>query len=299
MEIKAENGKEYILISSQSEFDELIAQILDKPIFAFYFKFSNRDLFVRLLNHFKVEYDDFTKKYYYYSPDRKLHISENEFGEVWISTVGLIASRKATSNRAVNSCLNQYTVISLLIKKAIEVAKDERVYDIQSYSNGLLNELSPAIFHNLTFYVEVFYKAYLSLATGEVPYGHKLAILYQKTVEATVTQGHNDSLLQVMILDPLYKLVDHLRKIPNGFKEQFIKYDDNPMDDSVILFELDGLNEMSAVLEYSVDFITGYFHEGNETHYLRPGLYQRLIDKAQTEEEKERLHKMYSHLVKK
>jgi hypothetical protein len=297
MEFRIENGEEFILISKQSDLEELLIQINDKPIFAYLFKFSDRDYFVSLLGHFKIDYDDFTTKYYHYDAHRKLHVAENEFGYIWISTSGLIARKKATSNRAVNSCLSQHAVISLLIKNAIEIVKDERVYDIQSYKNGLLYDLSPAIFHNLTFYVEVFYKAYLSLAIGSVPHGHKLSTLYQKTVEATTGNGHNDSLLQVMILDPLYRLVEHLGNIPNGFKEQFIKYDDNPMDDTVILFELEGLNEMASVLELSVDFITGYFYEGKETHYLTPDLYQRLLNKAETEEQKERIRRMYSHLA--
>jgi len=297
MQFISDDGEDYILISRQSDLDELLVRISDKPIFAYLFKFSDRDLFVSLLEHFEVDYDEFVTKYYYYDTHRKLHISENEFGYVWISTSGLIARKKATSNRAVNSCFNQYTVISLLIKKAIEVVQDERVYDIQSYNNGLLSELSPAIFHNLTFYVEVFYKAYLSLATGSVPHGHKLSVLHQKTVKVTSENRHGDTLLQVMILDPLYKLVEHLGKIPAGFKEQFIKYDDNPMDDSVILFELDSLHEMSSTLELSYDFITGYFYEGNETHYVVPGLYQKLLEKAKTEKQKERIRTMYSHLA--
>lgn len=299
MKFITEKDEEYVLISSESDLEELLRQISDKPIFAYLFKFSDRDFFISLLGHFKIDYADFCTKYFHFNAHRKLHVAEDEFGYVWISTSGLIARKKPTSNRAVNSCLSQYRVISLLIKNAIEVIKDEQVYDIQSYKNGLLNELSPAIFHNLTFYVEVFYKGYLSLATGSVPHIHKLSLLYQKTVEATAGNGHYDSLLQVMILDPLYRLVEHLGKIPNGFKEQFIKYDDNPMDDTVILFELNGLYEMSSVLELSMDFITGYYYEGNETHYLRPGLYQRLLEKAETEEQKERIRSMYSHLTKK
>lgn len=112
------------------------------------------------------------------------------------------------------------------------------------------------------------------------------------------SNNHDNSLLQVLIIDPLYKFVDHLSKIPIGFKEHFIKYDDNPMDDSVILFETESLAEIKTVLELSVDFITEYFYRGIETSYLETNLYQRLLDKADTEEKKKRIQNLYPHLAK-
>ena len=195
--------------------------------------------------------------------------------------------------------MNQYTVISLLLEKAIAVVEDEKVYDIHSYNFGLLSNLAPAIYHNLTFYVEVFCKGYLSLAGTQVPHTHKLALIYQKTVETMVNSSHDDSLFQIMVLDPLYNFVDHIGKIPGDFKEHFIKYDDNPQDDTVILFELPRLAEMTALLELSVDFIAEYYHVGADTHYLRSGMYQRMLDKADTEEKKARIQAMYPHLTAK
>ncbi len=299
MEFITENGKEHILISNNTHLEELVNRISQKEQFAYHFKFSDRELFVTLLESLQINYDDFTTKYYHFDASRKLHISESEFKYVWISTLGLIARNKATTNRAVNACLNQYTVISLLLKSAIEVVKDEKVYDIDSYKSGLLSNLSPAIFHNLTFYTEVFCKAYLSLTGTPPPHSHNLPMIYRKTVEAMNSKNHDNSLFQVMILDPLYKLVDHLGRIPEGFKEQFIKYDDNPMDDTVILFDLGSLIEMTHVLELSVDFINDYFYSDIESHYLKTNLYQRLLDKADTEEKRKRIQNLYPHLAKK
>lgn len=223
--------------------------------------------------------------------------SESEFGYVWISTYGLIPKNKATANRAVNSSINQYTVLKLLFEKSISIIQNERVYDVDSHSFGYLGELSPAIYHNLIFYVEVFCKAYLSLAGIEAPHTHKLSLIYQKTVETMVSRKHNDSLFQVLILDPLYKLVDHVCEIPGNFKEQFVKYDDNPLDDSVIIFQPEGLYEMMNVLELSNDFILGFFYDGTKTHYLETGLYQKLLNKADTKEKKIKIQEMYSHLA--
>jgi len=41
---------------------------------------------------------------------------------------------------------------------------------------------------------------------------------------------------------------------------------------------------MTYVIELSHDFITDYFYTGNKTHYIETGLFQRLSDKADTEE---------------
>lgn len=297
MESITENGREYFLIHDQYDLDELIHRISVEKDVANLFKFSERNFFIALLETLKIGYEDFTKKYFHYDSSKKLHISESEFGYVWISTYGLIAVKKATTNRAVNSCLNQYLVISLLFKKAIEVVEDERVYDIDSYSSGLLKELTPAIFHNLTFYIEVFCKAYLSLTETKAPHTHSLALLYQKTVEVMLTKQHNDSLFQIMVLEPLYKFINHVSMIPGNFKEQFIKYDDNPLDSTIIIFEKNGLIEMTVILELSVDFIADYFYEGSKTHYLKTNTYQRMLEKADTVEKKQKIREMYSHLV--
>ncbi|RZK40321.1 MAG: hypothetical protein EOO90_15515 [Pedobacter sp.] len=294
-----ENGEKYMLVSSDADLNELVDRISKQQSFANLFKFSVRDFFITLLESLNISYDDFIIKYYHYDAGRKLHISESEFGYVWISTHGLIARKKATTNRAVNSCLSQYTVISMLFKKAIDVVKDDKVYDIQSYNFGLLSELSPAIFHNMTFYIEVFCKAYLSLSGINAPRGHKLQIIYKKTVDAMISNKHDDSLFQILVLEPLYKVVDHVGSIPGEFKEQFIKYDDNLLDDTVILFELAALAETLHLLELSADFITDYFYTGTETHYLRSNMYQRMLDKADSEEKRQRIQELYPHLKQK
>ncbi|RAI86731.1 hypothetical protein [Algoriphagus yeomjeoni] len=298
MEFITEKGEEFILVSDQTHLEELITRISEGEQFAYQFKFSERDFFIKLLGSLRINYEDFTTKYYHFDANRKLHISESEFGYVWISTVGLIAKNKSTTNRAVNSCLNQHTVISMLLKESIEVVQDERVYDIDSYNFGLLANLSPAIYHNLAFYVEVFCKAYLSLTGTQAPKSHKLSLLYQKTVEAMISNSHNDSLFQISVLEPLYSFVEHLGKIPGDFKEHFIKYDDNPQDDTVILFEVPKLIEMTYLLELTADFISDYYYMGADTHYLRSNVYQRMLDKADTEEKKERIHALYPHLAK-
>lgn len=292
-----DNGENFIEISNQNQLDDVIGRILNKQLFAKQFKFSGRDLFLALLESLNINYEDFTKKYFHYDEGRKLHISESQFGYIWISTNGLVAKDKTTNNSAVNSCVNQYTVVSLLLDKAIEISETENVYDIDSYNFGYLSRLSPALYHNIIFYIEVLCKAYLSLNGVKPPHTHKLSLIYQKTVDTMIAEKQNDSLFQAQILDPLYNFVDHVKSIPGNFKEQFVKYDDNPEDDSVILFQPDRLKEVSIIFELAHDFILDFFYTGTASYYLRSGLYQRLLEKAETEDKKQRIQDMYGHLV--
>jgi hypothetical protein len=293
----ADNDENFILISDQNQLDTLIDRFFRGEIFADQFKFSEGSFFLNLLESLKINYEDFTKRYFYYDDSRKLHISESEFGYVWISTAGLVARDKPTTNSAVNSCLSQYTVLSLLFNKAIEVSQKEDVYDIDSYNFGYLSELAPALYHNVIFYIEVLCKAYLSLNGITSPHTHKLSSIYQKTVETMVAKKHNNSLFQAQILDPLYKFVDHINKLPGNFKEQFVKYDDNPGDSTVILFQTERLIEVSIIFELANDFIHNFFYTGKESLYLKSGLYQRLLDKADTEEKKQKIKDMYGHFI--
>jgi hypothetical protein len=274
-----DRGERYILISEQSDLDDLIERLAKKQLFAKQFKFSERNFFIALLVSLEINYEDFTKKYFYYDESRNLHISESEFGYVWISTFGLIAKDKTTTNSAVNSCVNQYTVVSLLLKEAIKISQSETAYDVDSYNFGYLSDLSPALYHNILFYVEVVCKAYLSLNGIKSPHTHKLSVIYQKTIETMVAKKHNDSLFQAQILDPLYKFVAHINRIPGN------------------LFQPDHLSEVLIVFELANDFIFDYFHTGAASLYLKPGLYQRLLDKAETDDKKQKIRDMYGHLI--
>ena len=61
----------------------------------------------------------------------------------------------------------------------------------------------------------------------------------------------------------------------------------------LLFFKLD---VCMTIFELSNDFILDYFYMGEETFYLKSGLYQKLLDKAETEEAKNKIRNMYSHL---
>jgi hypothetical protein len=286
-------------VSNENQLAELIDLINGNYAFAKKVEFANRDLFVSLLQTLDIDQDKFTENYYYIDNVRNLHISESQFKYVWISNLGLVAKDKSTTNKAVNACSNQYLVLSLLMEKAIEVSQSKTVHDVDSYDFGYLSELSPALFHNILFYIEVFCKAYLSINGVDGLHSHKLSLIYEKTVETMKQKHHGNSLFQIRILDPLIRFVDHVNSIPGNFKEHFVKYDDNPDDDTVILFDTGRLIEVKTIFELSHDFIFDYFHMKEETFYLKPGVYERMIKKAKTEDEKDRIKKMYGHLSSK
>jgi hypothetical protein len=128
-----ENSEKFIYISKQDDLDYLIKRIDTGSLFAEAFKFEEETFFLNLLEYLKIDYEDFKKSYFHYDRSRNLHISESEFKYIWISTYGLVAKGKATDNNLVNACLNQYTVLSLLLDKAIEVSESENVYDVDAW----------------------------------------------------------------------------------------------------------------------------------------------------------------------
>lgn len=291
------DGEKSILIIDQTDLDYLISQVAQKEQFAFQFKFYKKDFFISFLKTLKINYREFSKKGYHFNQNRNLHISESMHGYVWISTFGLIAKHKSSTNSTVNSCSNQYTVVQLLLEKAIEICKNKTVYDVDSYNFGTLNELSPALFHNSLFYIEVFCKAYLSLNHVAFPHTHKLSLIYQKTVETMFEKKHNNSLFQVQIIEPLHKFVDHVNHIPGNFREHFVKYDDNPQDSTIIIFQPEYLEEILKLFALSEEFIIDYFYLDAESLYLKTGLYQRMLDKAESEEKKKKIKDTFSYLI--
>lgn len=289
------NGKEYLYINNQNDLKYLIERIENGPLFAESFKFNNNEIFIELLNYFDINYKDFKKGYFYFDENRNLHISESEFGYTWISTYGLVAKGKSTRNKFVNSCNNQYTVVSLLFEKAKEICESDRVYDVDGYQFGYLSNLTPALFHNVLFYIEVFGKAYLSLSGVNVPHIHELSKLFVKINKTIYKKGHNDTIFQAHIVVEFEKVVEYIKSIPGGFKEHFVKYDDNSEDGTVIRFNIDSLDGIQKTIDMSNDFISSYYYE-DDVMYLKSGLLDRLLKKAKNENEKRQIVNKYGYM---
>lgn len=291
------NDKEYSCINNQNDLNYLIENIEKGPHFAKKFKFNNYEFFIELLNHFDIDYTEFKKRYFYFDKELDLHISESEFGYIWISTFGLVSKGKSTNNKFVNSCNNQYTVVSLLFEKAKEICESDKVYDVDGYQFGYLSKLTPALFHNVLFYIEVFGKAYLSISNVNVPHVHKLTILFEKINKTMYKKGHNDTIFQAQIIAEFKKVLDYIESIPGDFKEHFVKYDDNSGDDTVIHFNIDSLNEIQKTIDMSNDFITSYYYD-HDVMFLKPGLLERLTNNAKNKNEKQQIIDEYGYMKK-
>ena len=292
------DANKVINISNNQKFKKLFLNIKNGELFARKFKFSNKDFLIRIFEYLKVDNEKFNSTNFYYDKSRSIHISESESGYVWISTIGLVTDRKSSKNKFVNSFLIQDTVIQLLIEKSIEVCAKENIYDIDSYYYDELSKLSPALFHNFIFYVETLCKAYLSLNEVKFKPTHKLSYLFKKSKELMFKKKQNDSIFHALILDEFEKLINHIKELGKGFKEQFVKYDDNPSDDSVIVFEFERLISLKNTLDISLDFLSDFEFFGSESHYVKQGFYQKVITKAKNSNHQKQLEIKYQHLIK-
>lgn len=290
------NKDDYLYINNQDDLDFLIERIENGPLFAEKFKFEQEDNFIHLLKYLKIDYEEYKRRYFYYDKNRNIHISHSEFGYTWISTYGLVAKGKATSNKFVNACVNQYTVITLLFDKAIEISTSDTVYDVDGYNFGYLSELTPALFHNVLFYIEVFGKAYLSLSGEKVPLTHELSKLFSLVNDTMHKKNHNNTIFQAHIIAAFEDVIKYVASIPGGFKEHFVKYDDNAEDGTVIIFSREYLNEIRNIIVMSNDFIFSYYYDVDNAIYLKSGLLEKLVNRAGTENEKQQIINRYGYM---
>jgi len=291
-----DNENKHINIVNNENAANLLMKIQRGDEFAQTFTFADNRLHDAFLDSLKIDAQEYKKKYFYFDPIRNLHICDSELGYTWVSTLGLVTKGKSTNNNFLNACISQYTVISLLFEKAIDMVECENVYDIDKYEFGYLSDITPALFHNILFYFEVFAKAYLSLSGAKVPQTHELAKLYPLVATTMHNQNHNNSLFHAFIMTEFKKVIDHISTIPGNFKEHFVKYDDNIEDCTVIIFNLQSLRDIQDRVNMSNDLIESLYYEPDDPMYLKPGLLKRLLEKAETEEKKQQIRDMYSYL---
>ena len=288
-----------INIDSQEKMDSLISTLSNGELIAEKFRFTKDEYYRQLFDFLNVDMAAYQDKHYYYDESRNLHIAYSQFKYTWISTYGLISSGKITKNNYLNACINQYTVLSLLFGKALDICKDETVFNIDGFYFEYLNELAPALFHNVLFYVEVFGKAYLSLSNITIPHTHNLEKLYKDIVNTIFIKKHNDTTFHAKVILDFLRIIDYIKTIPGDFKEHFVKYDDNQGDTTVIRFDFHSLHEIYDTVNLSHDFIYSYyFDDVKDVIYLKPGLLNRLLSKSKTEEDKQKIMDMYGCLIK-
>lgn len=194
MEIIKINNIDFVIIDDDNKLIDLISLIKSGKLFAYHFKFNHDSLITKLFKELNINEIEFLKNSFYFNHKTNIHISIDYDGDYWISTYGLISNKKITTNKSVNACKSQYYVTKIIFEYLIEKLQKENIYNINSHGYEVFKIMSPAIFHNLTFYIEVFCKAYLSISGNIYPKNHNLSELYKITQKVMIEKKHNDSL---------------------------------------------------------------------------------------------------------
>lgn len=262
------NDFEKINIDSEDALVFLINRFFECPGFAKAFVFSNDDLYKRFFNSVDVDLDLFHKNFYYFDKEKNIHISESERGYVWISTLGLVATQRVTTNKYVNAFLSQEMVLSLLLDEIIEICNNENCYDIDSALYARLEILTPTIFHHIVFFYETFAKAYLSLNNVSFSKTHKLKNLFELTINTMKSTNQDNTLFHRLLLPSFQSMVEHIKNISGDFKEQFIKYDDNSQDTTFIIYNINDLISQRDIVKMGLDAILDLYYCHKKSIYM-------------------------------
>ena len=288
--------KEIIKIRNEIDVQWLVDKIRKKDEFAFAFKFKKQALFNNFLLEMNVDLKCFKTKYYYFDAENKIHISESENGYVWISNMGLVSVGKETTDKFVNSFINQDYVLRLTLNESIRICECDDVYDIDSYNYSLINRMNSILFHNIVFYFELIAKAYLSLCNVKVSRTHKLNELFDAVEKTIFEKKHNNSFFHIYIIPSYKHLLNHISNISSDFNEAFIKYDDNKNDNTMFTFDSKVFKEIISLLDISQEIIYNLYYSHGDSIYLEQGLFERLIDKCTSDKEKNAVANVYSFL---
>jgi hypothetical protein len=257
----------------------------------------------------EISQEEFFEKRYYYDAEKDIHISwciDEGIGPLglWISTFGL-ACYKGNSiienNFFSDALFSQKVILSLLIKEARRLMDEEGTYDTTCGYYEDLRNLAHTLFNNLLFYYELVGKCYLTFCKVEFPKTHRLAKILELVKRTMFQNKHNDSLFHLYIIKEFQMIVDHISILPAEFKEEYVKYNDNRDDNTLIVFNNGLLDEMERVIEVGCDFVTfsSEYERANDDHisFFKQGIYQLKIEKATGAEDRKKREEFYKFLI--
>lgn len=288
---------ELIRINNEADLEYLIQRFQNGPVFAEAFVFATNDLYTYFLDAINADKDLYEEAGYYFDTEKNIHISRSEEDYVWISTMGLVAKERVTNNKFLNAFIGQKKVLLHLLDDAITLCRDERIYYVNSYLYGQVEELTPIIIHNIYFYFELLSKAYLSLNEQSIPHTHRLSTLLDLVKTTMKDKDHGNTIFHAVVIPMIENTVNHILTIPGKFREENVKYDDNPEDTTLVLFDEKVLQELYDAVELSEDIILRMYYDFNPTMFFEKGLYQRLSQMCETDEDRKRLEEKYGFLV--
>ncbi len=247
-----------IHIKNKNMLEDLIADMNKGKKFVDPFVFDSESLKISFLQNFGIDHNNFVQSFYF-DKNTNIHISESVFGYIWVSTLGLITSRKLSDNSYVNACISQCSLLKIIIEKQIILVSSNDVYNINSPSYSQLTELSISFYHNVVFYLELFIKAYLSLNNVPFNKNHNLRVLFD-VVEKFIADNQSIHPVLNIIIDNFKSVLEHIESAKDKSSkpliiEHFIKYDDNPSDTTILQYDINSLNSTLKTIEVSGDFI--------------------------------------------
>lgn len=293
--MKAEPKK--VKISTDESLQNLITQYQNSSQFAAAFEFETDELWNKFAIAINLDLEIFERCGYLFDKKSNVHISKSKDGYIWISTVGLVAKSRITNNRFLNACCWQKIILLHLIDEAIPLANDESTYDIDSLNYSVIESLTPAIFHNLLFYFEIFAKAYLEICGKKVPHTHSLKKLLKLAKETMFEKQQNNTLFHAYAISALESVTNYVESIPEPFKEEYVKYDDNPDDVTFVVFDAEYLKEMRESIKIIYEMVSDMYYNLDNCYCCKNNLYQKLLDDAKTKEKKKRIVEKYGYLL--
>lgn len=293
------SNEEAFIINGIDDYIKLISILDDNNFVAKKVIFENHEYRNKFLTYCNIDIDKFDENYFVYKADKRLHISESEHGYIWISNGGLVGQTRRSSNNFVNSFRSQYIVVTLLLEKVLTICEDETIYDVDTFNYEFLGDITPALFHNVLFFFELFGKSYLTLHGYKVKNTHKLSCIFKECKARMFDLNHNNTLLNAHIFHVFENYVDYIDSIPGKFKEQFVKYQDNEEDGTVVVFDIQLLREVRDSIVMSYDFIENCEYNSVNNFYIKDGFFERILDKAESLEDKNKVKSMYGYILMK
>lgn len=292
-----EQSFEKITVSNTKDVEDLAHRFCSGERFTGAFIFQDDDLFSHFLSEVGIDYSIIQKNHYYFDNKTKIHISEClEEDYIWISTMGLVARAKTTGNKFLNAWYYQKIVLVHLLEDVIQLCSDESTYLVGSWNYSMVEQLTPAIFHQTIFYYETLAKAYLSINNKSIPHTHTLKSLLKSVKETMFEKNHNNSLFHAYVIPTFEEIVRHIDSIPGRFNEAYVKYDDNPQDTTLVAFDADLFQDFYNVIAVTDDIISDLYYNPEKCHYAKTGLYEKMINNCKTEQDRIRIEKVYHFL---
>jgi len=285
------------IIGTETETNKLISSIQRGEKFSDSFMFSEDSFFNNLLNALDIDQSSLEKQNYIFNEETSLYISIYENGSVLISTIGLVSTPRRSDNNQVDAFDAQALTLSLLVQEAKLLCSNSTIYDVNSNTYDQFCIMSIALYHNTIFFFELFGKAYLSLSGVPIKQTHDINLVLAAVHKTMTVQHHNNTLFHALIIPVFEQYASHINALPPGFKEQYIKYDANKMDNTILRFSIIGLAHMEETVKRCIDFITGYYYERDNCYLLKKDYFSIILAAAKTPEEQRQVAEKYAFLL--